>query len=632
MIRLRLRLPPALPALALPALGLLLACVPFTAASSATVDDVVTALRAQDDARAQTLLEALRAQGLGGAYEVRFLQGVLHLRAGEGEQAARIFDDLEASEGPAPALASGQALSAWAAGRYGEARTRLEHAAQLWPEDPGVWANLGDVYRALAARAYQRVRVLRRNADGEASSPLASDLSVQPRMTPPSDAPAPANSVLAIVPAKTAGSRTPAPAAGSAGTTGSAIPVEPAAPVEPTVPAEPRARAEPVAPADSTTSAEPAAPADPVALAEPAAPADSATSAGSAAPADFTAPAQPAAPAEPIALAEPAAPAAPATSAGSAAPADFTAPAEPAAPAAPATSAGSAAPADFTAPADPAAPAEPVALAEPVAPADPATSAGSAAPTDFAASAEPVAPAELAVPADFAASAEPAVPADFTAPAEPAAPAGSAPSSDPAVPSSPSVAFSTPSPVLTPEASPSASSFPLPSPSAPGNVLSIPVSAPAQAPAGSVECFLAGPWPGVPPAEVLEWLQVRNAQNLSFQSRSALYRVYLGPFDDRKRAVQTMVSLKKDLGIDDVAWVSSGPLRDAVSLGRYSKRESVDRRLRELHAVGLDPKVQLPQAGSWLRGSTSDLRTIRTDWPRTFPNVALTPERCPPSP
>ena len=606
MIRLRLRLPPALPALALPALALpalalpvlalLLACVPFTAASSATVDDVVTALRAQDDARAQTLLEALRAQGLGGAYEVRFLQGVLHLRAGEGEQAARIFDDLEASEGPAPALASGQALSAWAAGRYGEARTRLEHAAQLWPEDPGVWANLGDVYRALAARAYQRVRVLRRNADGEASSPLASDLSVQPRMTPPSDAPAPANSVLAIVPAKTAGSRTPAPAAGSAGTTGSAIPVEPAAPVEPTVPAEPRALTEPTVPADSTTSAGSAAPADPVALAEPAVPAEPATSAGSAAPADFTAPAQPAAPAEPIALAELAAPAAPATSAGSAAPADFTAPAEPVALA------------------------DPVALAEPVAPADPATSAGSAAPADFAASAEPVAPAELAVPADF------------TAPAEPAAPAGSTPSSDPAVPSSPSVAFSTPSPVLTPEASPSASSFPLPSPSAPGNVLSVPVSAPAQAPAGSVECFLAGPWPGVPPAEVLEWLQVRNAQNLSFQSRSALYRVYLGPFDDRKRAVQTMVSLKKDLGIDDVAWVSSGPLRDAVSLGRYSKRESVDRRLRELHAVGLDPKVQLPQAGSWLRGSTSDLRTIRTDWPRTFPNVALTPERCPPSP
>ena len=551
MIRLRLRPPPALPALAL-----LLACIPFTAASSATVDDVVTALHAQDDARAKVLLEALRAQGLGGAYEVRFLQGVLHLRAEEVEEAARVFDDLEASEGPAPALASGQALSAWAAGRYGEARTRLEHAVQLWPEDPGVWANLGDVYRALAARAYQRVRVLRRNADGEASSPLAPDLSVQPRITPSSDAPAPASSVLAIVPAQTAVSRTPAPAAGSAGTTVSALPVEPTAPVKPVAPVEP------VAPAP--------------------APADSASSAGSVAPAGS------AAPAEPVALAEPAAPAEPAVPADSAVPAEPTAPAE------------SAVPAESTAP------------AKPTVPAEPAAPAGPAVPADFSVPAEPTAPAEARIGST--------------------APTGSAPSSDPAVPSAPSVASSPPSPVLTPEASPSAASFPLPSPSAPGNVLSVPVSAPTAAPAGAVECFLAGPWPDVPPAEVLEWLQVRNAQDLSFQSRSPLYRVYLGPFDDRKRAVQTMVSLKKDLGIDDVAWVPSGPLRDVVSLGTYKKRESVDRRLRELHALGLDPKVQLPQAGSWMRGSTSDLRRIRTDWSRTFPNVALTPERCPPSP
>ena len=138
----------------LPALALSLACVPLAVVSSPTVDDVVAALRADDDARAWTLLDELRTQGLGGAYDVRFLQGVLHLRAGEGADAARVFDELEASEGPTPALASGRALSAWAAGRPAEARTRLERATRLWPEDPGVWANLGDVYRALAAHAY----------------------------------------------------------------------------------------------------------------------------------------------------------------------------------------------------------------------------------------------------------------------------------------------------------------------------------------------------------------------------------------------------------------------------------------------------------------------------------------------
>ena len=166
----------------LPALALSLACAPLVAAASPTVDDVVAALRTDDDARAWTLLDELRTLGLGDVYEVRFLQGVLHLRAGEGADAARVFDELEASEGPAPALASGQALSAWAAGRPAEARTRLEHATRLWPEDPGVWANLGDVYRALAAHAYQRVRVLRRNAEAGTPSPAAPVLSAQPGM------------------------------------------------------------------------------------------------------------------------------------------------------------------------------------------------------------------------------------------------------------------------------------------------------------------------------------------------------------------------------------------------------------------------------------------------------------------
>ena len=487
MRRLRFRLGRRRVLCALTALSL--ACVPLAVVASPTVGDVVAALRADDDARARALLDTLRAQGLGGAYDVRFLQGVLHLRAGEGAEAARVFDDLEASEGPAPALASGQALSAWAAGRHAEARTRLEHAVRLWPEDPGVWANLGDVYRALAAHAYQRVRVLRRNADAEAPSPLAPALSAQPSMPSPSGASTSATSVLTVVPARSSGSAAPA---------------------------------EPVAP--------------PVAPAEPVAP--------------------PAAPAEPAALTE--------------------APAEPAAP--------------------------------------------------------PEAPARLAAPT--AVPAEPSAPAAPTAiPAAPAAPNGVrtgsiVPTEIPVVPVDPT-ASSPPSPGSTPEPSSPASSFPLPSP---GNVLSVPAPSAPEAHAGSTECFLAGPWPDVPPAEVLEWLQVHNAQVMSFQSRSSRYRVYLGPFEDRERAMQAAVSLKKDLGVEDVAWIPSGPLRDAVSLGVYLKRESVDRRLRALHALGLEPKVQLPQAGSSLRGSTSDLRILLTDWSRAFPGVSLTPERCPPSP
>lgn len=160
-------------------LVLSLACGSPAQTAPPGVDDVVAALRAGDDERAQALLDALGAAGPGSAYNVRFLQGVLHLRAGEGEQAAGVFDDLEASEGPAPALAIGRALADWAAGRHVEARARLEQAVRLWPDDPGVWANLGDVHRALAARAYRQAGVLHRG-EGEIES-LVPSLSVQPR-------------------------------------------------------------------------------------------------------------------------------------------------------------------------------------------------------------------------------------------------------------------------------------------------------------------------------------------------------------------------------------------------------------------------------------------------------------------
>ena len=474
MIRLRLR--PGRRRV-LPALALSLACVPPVAAPSPTVDDVVAALRADDHARARTLLDELRTQGLGGLYDVRFLQGVLHLRTGEGEEASRVFDELEASEGPAPELASGRALSAWAEGRPAEARTRLEHASRLWPEDPGVWANLGDVYRALAARAYQRVRVLRRSAGAGTSSPTAPALSAQPGTLLPPGAPTPP--VLTVVPSEPAGSASP------------------------------------------TTAAEPAAPAEPAASARSTAPAGAAGT--TEARGGSTVPDGPPPASGPTASSSP--------------------------------------------PPSPEPPPEP----SPEPPPEP--------------SPEPPPPSPEAAP-------EPPLPAVSTSPPSPegAAPEGAAPEG----------------------------TAPAPSP-------------PEEAPAGSAACFLAGPWPDTLPDEVPEWIQAHNARVLSFRNRSSHYRVYLGPFEDRKRAVRTMTFLKKDMGVGDVAWVSTGPLRGAVSLGVYLKRENVDRRLRALHALGLDPKVQPPRAGSWLLGSTSDLEALLTEWPRRFPEVPLAPERCPPS-
>lgn len=348
----------------LPVLVLCLTCAAWKDASSATVDDLVAALHAGDDARARELLDTLKAQGLGGSRDVRFLEGVAHLRAGEGEQAARVFAELEALEGPGPRLASGQALSAWAAGRPAEARSRLEEASRLWPEDPDVWANLGDVYRALAARAYHRVRTLRGEAGAGAGAPYPA-LSLYPR---------------------------------------------------------------------------------------PAAPAPS--------------------------------------------------------------------------------------LAAP----SPATPAGNG-----------------------------------TAPATPATPA-----------------------------------------------------TPAAPPTASGECFRTGPWPETPPSTVAEWLRERGVRILSLTPPLAShYRVYLGPFGDRSEAMRTMDDLK-GRGLRDMGRVASGPLRDAVSLGVYRKRENADRRVRALRALGIAPEVQADGTQVWLHGSVPDLRALTADWSGAFPDAALTPEPCPP--
>ena len=340
---------------ALPVLVLCLTCAAWKDASSATVDDLVAALHAGDDARARVLLDTLEAQGLGGSHDVRFLKGVLHLRAGEGTQAARVFAELEALEGPSPKLASGQALSAWAGGRPAEARTRLEEAARLWPEDPDVWANLGDVYRALAARAYHRVRTLRGDVDAGAGEPRP-ELLLYPR---------------------------------------------------------------PLASAPSSAAPSPATP--------------------------------------------------------------------------------------------------------------------------------------------------------------------------------------------------------------PGNG-----AAPAPPPAASDGCFRAGPWPGTPPSKATEWLREHGARALSSTPPLASYhRVYLGPFGDRAEAVRTMADLKRQ-GLRDMARIDSGPLRNAVSLGVYRKRENADRRVRALRAMGVTPEVQAGGTRAWLHGSAPDLRALTADWSGAFPDTSMTPEPCPP--
>ena len=131
---------------------------------------------------------------------------------------------------------------------------------------------------------------------------------------------------------------------------------------------------------------------------------------------------------------------------------------------------------------------------------------------------------------------------------------------------------------------------------------------------------------------VLEWLPAHDAQVLSLLSSDPppYHRVYLGPFESRRQAERKIASLR-GLGVRDMARITTGPLLNAVSLGVYLKRESVDRRIRALRALATEPRMQAPGAGAWLRGMTSDFQALASEWSRDFPDVPLTPERCPSS-
>ena len=68
------------------------------------------------------------------------------------------------------------------------------------------------------------------------------------------------------------------------------------------------------------------------------------------------------------------------------------------------------------------------------------------------------------------------------------------------------------------------------------------------------------------------------------------YRVYMPPLESRKRAQQRMRALRSE-GIRDVSVILHGPLRNAISLGVYSDRRNVERRMARLERLGYSVRL-----------------------------------------
>nr|VFJ91950.1 MAG: hypothetical protein BECKLFY1418A_GA0070994_101932 [Candidatus Kentron sp. LFY] len=114
---------------------------------------------------------------------------------------------------------------------------------------------------------------------------------------------------------------------------------------------------------------------------------------------------------------------------------------------------------------------------------------------------------------------------------------------------------------------------------------------------------------------VKTWLQGQGitASQIHERRKVPFHWVYFPPFKTRIEALGYVERLKRD-GIEDIHLLSRGKMNNAVSLGVFSKRTSLKRRVAELRKKGYIPSV-----GSRLR--TQKITWLETVSSATFPNV-----------
>ena len=107
-------------------------------------------------------------------------------------------------------------------------------------------------------------------------------------------------------------------------------------------------------------------------------------------------------------------------------------------------------------------------------------------------------------------------------------------------------------------------------------------------------CFSVGPLASPEEVETIGvWLRSRGGVVTLRQGERreiAMFWVYLSPFETREQAVQQVTTMREN-DIDDIYVIPGGDMANAVSLGLYSQRTSLERRLKELRGKGYEPSI-----------------------------------------
>ena len=131
-------------------------------------------------------------------------------------------------------------------------------------------------------------------------------------------------------------------------------------------------------------------------------------------------------------------------------------------------------------------------------------------------------------------------------------------------------------------------------PLAAGTADATPAIADADRAARRANCYSVGPLQDqLATDKVRGWLTEHQAQIVVREDErreTARYWVYFPPLKSRAAAVKRVKAMRA-VGISDVIIIPRGDMSNAISLGVYTRKSSVDRRLAQLQAKGYQPSV-----------------------------------------
>lgn len=199
------------------------------------------------------------------------------------------------------------------------------------------------------------------------------------------------------------------------------------------------------------------------------------------------------------------------------------------------------------------------------------------------------------------------------------------PAPEPEVPE-PKVPESTPEPDA-PESAPGPASGP-----APKQVAEATASAPDS---GNVAryCYGLGPVPKKAADSLRQWLDRRGIPAVSRAGRREipLHWIYLPPFSTQAGAERAAASMRAD-NIGDIFILSRGNMKNAISLGVFRKRSSMEKRLDELKKKGYTAQVgsrsRTEKITSFQVTLPADAAFPKDDIKREFPSLAVREMAC----